>query len=274
MINVEEMVDKVLERCRVRNKGPVYPPKLHIITVGHDPASESYVKGKIKDCHKVGVPVRQHKFEDDVWPEDVIRLINSIEYDALCSPGYNGIIIQRPLPEQFTKDIMHRIDTQVVPIDMDVDGFNSESRFPPCTPEGIMNIIYSTLGDITGRSALVIGRGDLVGKPIIPMLLNADASVTVVHSKTPRDVLLRYMAESDIIISAIGKPEYFKKVDLDDILKPDVLLIDCGVNRNSAGELCGDFEKDIRERQTPVPKGVGLMTRAMLMKHMSFPKDY
>jgi methylenetetrahydrofolate dehydrogenase (NADP+)/methenyltetrahydrofolate cyclohydrolase len=147
-----------------------------------------------------------------------------------------------------------------------VDGFLPTSKFKPCTPEGIMYVLEKELGDLTGMNALVIGRGKLVGKPVAQMLLDADCTVTIAHSKT--EFLEGLLYPSDIIISAVGKPN---TVNLYECGHAKV-VIDVGVNRDANGKLCGDcfnFGEVYREMGvTPVPKGIGLMTRAMLMKHM------
>lgn len=232
---------------------------LVIITVGDDMASQSYVKGKIKDCEYCGVPVVHTKFDPAVSKEwDVV------EYIRQCnkSPSIGGIIVQLPLPEGWSETVL----THTVDRDKDVDGFRASSKFKPCTPEGIMYVLHKELGDLTGLDALVIGRGKLVGKPIAQMLLDADCTVTVAHSKT--EFLEGLLYPADIIISAVGKPN---TVNLYECGHAKV-VIDVGVNRDANGKLCGDcynFGEEHREaRVTPVPKGIGLMTRAMLMKHM------
>lgn len=233
---------------------------LVIITVGDDMASQSYVKGKIKDCEYCGVPVIHTKFDPAVSKEwDVVDYIRQCNK----STSIGGIIVQLPLPEGWNEEVL----TMTVDRDKDVDGFRPLSKFKPCTPEGIMYVLHKELGDLTGLDALVIGRGKLVGKPVAQMLLDADCTVTVAHSKSK--FVHEMLNRSDIIISAVGKPN---TVDLYECFIGAV-VIDVGVNRDANGKLCGDcynFDEDDMPnlRVTPVPKGIGLMTRAMLMKHM------
>ena len=232
---------------------------LVIITVGDDMASQSYVKGKIKDCEYCGVPVIHTKFNPLVHNQHEV-----VHYIRECnkSESIGGIIVQLPLPEGWNETLL----TYTIDRDKDVDGFRTASKFKPCTPEGIMYVLEKELGDLTGMNALVIGRGKLVGKPVAQMLLDADCTVTIAHSKT------KYLCEtieySDIIVSAVGKAN---TVDLEQCYRAKA-VIDVGVNRDANGKLCGDcfnFGEVYREtRVTPVPKGIGLITRAMLMKHM------
>lgn len=244
----QEILDKVKA---VPNK-----KELWILTMGNDPASQSYVKGKIKDCEYCEVPYSHIQCNTEAALYNHITLGNA-------SKAVGGIIVQLPLPEGVNED---RYTWSVVD-KKDVDGFTSWSKFEPCTPEGIMYILRKELGDLTGKRALVIGRGNLVGTPLAGMLLAADCTVTVAHSKTTNlDELIR---SNDIIVCAVGKPEFL------DLCKSKAeIVIDVGVNRNEFGKLCGDcynFHPDKNEnmRVTPVPGGIGLMTRAMLMKHMS-----
>lgn len=232
---------------------------LVIITVGDDMASQSYVKGKIKDCEYCGVPVIHTKFDPKVSNQwDVV------EYIRQCnkSTTIGGIIVQLPLPEGWNETIL----TYTIDRDKDVDGFRTGSKFKPCTPEGIMYVLEKELGDLTGMNALVIGRGKLVGKPVAQMLLDEDCTVTVAHSKTK--YLSEHLETADIVISAVGK---VNTLDLKKCWNAKV-VIDVGVNRDANGKLCGDCygfdEDDNYATVTPVPKGIGLMTRAMLMKHM------
>lgn len=234
--------------------------ELYILTMGNNPASQSYVKGKIKDCDYCGIP----------YSHIQVNTTDSLErhiHRGNTSNSVGGVIVQLPLPEGVDEELY----TECVSHFKDVDGFRVKSKFDPCTPEGIMYILHKELGDLTGKTALVIGKGKLVGKPVTDMLLNEGVTVTIAHSKTPylNDFLGDY---HDIIISAVGKP---KTVDL---MKCNAnIVIDVGVNRDEDGCLCGDCynfsEPKVRVNNehmkvTPVPGGIGLMTRAMLMKHM------
>ena len=231
--------------------------ELRIITMGNDPASVSYVKGKIKDCEYCGIPYSHIKVNTDVELDREIYIGNNDD-------NVGGMIIQLPLPKGVNEN--HFVNS--VRITKDVDGFRPNSPYKPCTPEGIMYLLNKEIGDLTGKHVLVIGRGKLVGEPIVKMLLDANCTVTIAHSKT-KDLNWHLMT-AEIIISAVGKPNL---VDLDFCRRADI-VIDAGISRNAEGKLCGDcynFERDdiiTYPRVTPVPGGVGLMTRAMLMKHM------
>ena len=226
------------------------------MTVGEDPASKSYVKGKIKDCEYCGIPYEHVQCVDDTLAWNI--------HKANCNDDVSGIIVQLPLPKYMDEQFY----TDQVLITKDVDGFKHNSPFKPCTPEGIMYILEKELGDLTGKTALVIGRGKLVGEPITKMLIDANCTVTVAHSKTTNLHGLLGL-HHDIIITAVGKPNLvnLKWCSAD-------VVIDVGVNRDENGKLCGDcynFDPDdgSNMKVTPVPGGIGLMTRAMLMKHVA-----
>lgn len=228
---------------------------LLILTVGDDPASLSYVKGKIKDCQYCDIPYKHIKCVDDTLAWNI--------HMGNCNDDVGGIIVQLPLP----KGMDEKFYTDQVLITKDVDGFKRNSPYKPCTPEGIMYILEKEIGDLTGKRALVIGRGKLVGEPIAKMLLDADCTVTVAHSKT-KDLNWE-LQNAEIIISAVGRPN---TVDLGWCWNADI-VIDVGVSRDENGKLCGDcynFDPDVggNMKVTSVPGGIGLMTRAMLMKHV------
>ena len=254
-INCEEYAAEILETVRqIPDK-----KKLVIITAGDDPASKSYVKGKLKDCAFCEVPCEHIVMSEDADENDLGMEV----VKGNCDDEVGGIIVQLPLPkgwdEKFlsTRALAHK----------DVDGFRNDSLFKPCTPEGIVHLLKHELGDLTGKTALVVGRGRLVGEPCAKMLIDEDCTVTVAHSKTINldEELSRH---HDIVVSAVGKANFL------DLCKCDAdIVIDAGVNRNEQGKLCGDcynFDatKFTNMKVTPVPKGIGLMTRAMLMKHM------
>lgn len=232
--------------------------KLVILTAGDNPASASYVKGKIKDCEYCGIPYEHIKVDT---PSSLYWYICGMSAD----PSVGGIIVQLPLPKGWDENYF----TNLVPSFLDVDGLVAGSPFKPCTPEGIMYVLRKELGDLTGMGALVIGRGKLVGEPLAKMLLDADCTVTVAHSKTKN--LRSLCTNADIVVSAVGRPG---TVDLEDCWRA-FIVVDVGVNRDHNGKLCGDcynFNDDEWEgwtKVTPVPGGIGLMTRAMLMAHVA-----
>lgn len=250
-INCKAIAQEILDEV----KSVDTPKGLLIIAVGHNPASESYIKGKVKDCEYCGIPCHiARPTTQDALYETIMT--------ANMDKSIGGIIVQLPLPEGWDEDYY----TALVSRDKDVDGFRYDSAFAPCTPEGIMHILHKEVGDLVGKDVLVIGRGKLVGEPIVKMLVNEDCTVTIAHSKTIG--LRHYIQEAEIIISATGR---FGLVDLLDC-EDSIVVIDAGVTRNNEGKLVGDCYNFTEEcynlKVTPVPGGVGLLTRAMLMKHM------
>jgi methylenetetrahydrofolate dehydrogenase (NADP+)/methenyltetrahydrofolate cyclohydrolase len=251
-IDCKKHANEILEQVKATpNK-----KALTILTVGEDPASKSYVKGKIKDCEYCGIPYEHIQCVDDTLAWNI--------HKANCNDDVSGIIVQLPLPKWMDEQFY----TDQVLITKDVDGFKHNSPFKPCTPEGIMYILEKELGDLTGKTALVIGRGKLVGEPITKMLIDANCTVTVAHSKT-KNLHGLLGLHHDIIITAVGKPNLVN-------LKwcSANVVIDVGVNRDQNGKLCGDCynfdaSDDSNIKVTPVPGGIGLMTRAMLMKHVA-----
>ena len=251
-IDCKKHANEILEQVKATpNK-----KALTILTVGEDPASKSYVKGKIKDCEYCGIPYEHIQCVDDTLAWNI--------HKANCNDDVSGIIVQLPLPQGMDEQFY----TDQVLITKDVDGFKHNSPFKPCTPEGIMYILEKELGDLTGKTALVIGRGKLVGEPIAKMLIDANCTVTVAHSKT-KNLHGLLGLHHDIVITAVGKPNLVN-------LKwcSANVVIDVGVNRDEHGKLCGDCynfdpSDDSGIKVTPVPGGIGLMTRAMLMKHVA-----
>lgn len=228
---------------------------LAIISVGDDLASASYIKGKAKDCARVGFTYSHYPFADGVDEADIIETINKLNNH----PSVTGIIVQLPLPAGYDADEI----TRCIAREKDADGFRSDSPFKPCTPEGIVYLLKRELGDLTGKHAVVIGRGKLVGKPLAKMLLDENMTVSVCHSKSSKRDLDDLVETADAVIVAIGKARAIQLM-----VWRYAVVVDCGVNRDDRGTLCGDVEYCSTDRYTPVPGGVGLLTRAMLMKHV------
>lgn len=231
---------------------------LAVISVGNDPASMSYIKGKQRDCQRVGFGFTHYPFPPDVNVESIVYTINMLNNN----PDITGIIVQLPLPSHLDAEAI----CNCVAREKDVDGFRPDSPYKPCTPEGIVYILKKELGCLTGKHAVIIGRGKLVGKPLSKMLLDEDMTVTVCHSKTPLWLLNSITKQANVIVSAVGKANKF--VFYCPKHKTPTVIIDCGVNRDENGKLCGDVMDTNTDRITPVPGGVGLLTRAMLMKHV------
>lgn len=249
MIDCKKYADEILDS--ITGYG-----HLAVISVGNDPASQSYIKGKKKDCERVGFEFVRYCFPEDIAQEPILQLICELnKRDAIT-----GIIVQLPLPPHLDADAICR----AIAPEKDVDGFRPDSPFKPCTPEGIVYLLKRELGDLTGKSATIIGRGKLVGKPLAKMLLDEDMTVTVCHSKTTQYDLEALTGNADAVIVAAGVPQHFRFY----FVSPDAVVVDCGIHRMEDGKLCGDVDFAGTKRLTPVPGGVGLLTRAMLMKHV------
>lgn len=249
MINIKEYADEILDN--IDGYG-----KLVVISVGENAASESYIKGKKKDCERVGFECLHIKFDENVPQHMIASVIETYNYDD----SVTGIIVQLPLPEKYNSEYL----TNLIIPEKDVDGFRADSKFSPCTPEGVLYVLHKELGDLTGKEITLIGRGQLVGKPLINMLLAENATLTVCHSHTS-DIII-HTINADATIVATGHPHTL--TDKNTLFPEYSILIDCGVNRDENGKLCGDCDPNLVDKQTPVPGGMGLMTRAMLMKHV------
>lgn len=249
MIDCKKYADEILDSITGHGH-------LAVISVGNDPASASYIKGKKKDCERVGFGFTHHKFDEGISMQSLVSLINRLNNND----DITGIIVQLPLPSYLDADAL----CKCVAPEKDVDGFRPDSPYKPCTPEGILHILHKEMGSLTGKHAVIVGRGKLVGKPLQQMLLDEDMTVTVCHSKTPKSEVKRLSWGADAVIVAVGKLHAFCFA----FLKDDAVVIDCGVNRDDNGKLCGDVSFSSADRYTPVPGGVGLLTRAMLMKHV------
>ncbi len=250
------------EVVKLKEQGIV--PGLAVILVGEDPASRSYVKGKEKGCEQVGIYSELIEFPETITEERLLAEIDRLNGDDRI----NGILVQLPLPKHIEeKAIIERISPE-----KDVDGFHpisvgrmmtGQDTFLPCTPHGIVELVKETNLDISGKHVVVIGRSNIVGKPVGQLFLNENATVTYCHSKTQNMKELTKLA--DILIVAVGRP----KMVTADYLKEGAVVIDVGVNRLETGKLCGDVDfdnvLDVAGYITPVPKGVGPMTITMLL---------
>lgn len=245
-------------------------PALAVILVGANPASAVYVRNKVAACEKVGIRSLRHDFSEDVAPDEVFECIAKLNAD----PQVHGILVQLPLPPQFDE----REVLAAIALEKDVDGFHAENVghlsqglecFIPCTPHGAMKMLESENVTIQGAEAVVIGRSNIVGKPMAMLLTNAGATVTVCHSKT-RD-LASHTRRADILVAAVGRPCFITG----DMVKPGATVIDVGINRIEsgprAGKLCGDVDfdsvVDVAGLISPVPGGVGPMTITMLLEN-------
>lgn len=240
-------------------------PGLAVILVGDNPASRVYVTSKRKDCEECGFYSEEYTLPSDAEPAQLFDLIDVLNQRK----DIDGILVQLPLPPQFNeKEVLLAIDP-----DKDVDGFHpinvgkmmsGEECFLPCTPAGVMKLLKAGGVEIAGKHCVVLGRSNIVGKPQALLMLQQDATVTVCHSKTPD--MAEYCRRADILVSAVGKVGLVTP----DMVKDEVVIVDVAMNRDSNGKLCGDCCKETYEKSTaftPVPGGVGPMTRAVLMEN-------
>ena len=239
-------------------------PGLAVILVGDDPASAVYVRNKVKACADTGVHSVFERYDASLSEPELLARIASLNTD----PAIHGILVQMPLPKHINQ---HKV-IEAISTAKDVDGYATLSAgelmtgqpgFRPCTPYGCMKLIETTGIDLRGKHAVVIGRSNTVGKPMALLLLQANATVTVVHSGTP-DIGL-HTRQADVVVAAVGK----RNVLTADMVKPGAVVIDVGMNRNDEGKLCGDVDyagvKAVAGFITPVPGGVGPMTITMLL---------
>lgn len=239
---------------------------LAVIIVGDDPASRVYVNGKKKDCEEVGIASYEYALPADTTQKELMELVETLNNDDRV----DGILCQLPIPKHLDeKEILNAINP-----DKDVDAFHpvnvgkimiGDYSFLPCTPAGVMEMIKSTGVSILGKECVVVGRSNIVGKPMSMLLLHQSGTVTICHSKT-KD-LKETCKRADIIVAAVGVPNLITA----DMVKEGAVVIDVGMNRLENGKLCGDVDfenvKEIAGYITPVPGGVGLMTRAMLLQN-------
>lgn len=269
LLNGKEFADKIKEevKCEVKtlesNGKSVH---LAVIQVGDNAASSTYVKNKQNACEYCGIRSSIYKLPDDIAEDDLIELIHGLN----SNQRINGILVQLPLPKHMDE---HRIIQSIDP-EKDVDGFHDinvgrlmigEDTFVPCTTKGIIELLKQNHIKIEGQNCVVVGRSNIVGKPTAIELLRHNGTVTICHSKTK--YLKQICREADILVCAIGRPKFFNK----EYISPNTVVIDVGIHRQDNGTLCGDVDfedvKDIVSAITPVPKGVGAMTVAMLMRN-------
>ena len=239
---------------------------LAVVQVGNDPASTVYVRNKKKACAYVGIESRAYELPEETTEEELVKLVEELNQDDTV----NGILVQLPLPRHINED---RIIRTISP-DKDVDGFHpvsvgrlwiGEKGFVSCTPAGIIQLLKRSGIEIEGKNCVIVGRSNIVGKPMAALLLRENGTVTVTHSRTKN--LSEVTSKADILIAAIGKARFITA----EYVKDGAVVIDVGMNRDEEGHLCGDVDfKDVEAKVsaiTPVPGGVGPMTIAMLMNN-------
>ncbi len=270
LINGKEVSASVKQRVREQTEKLIsengITPGLAVIIVGDDPASRVYVNSKKKACAEVGFNSFEYALPAETTQEELMDLIEKLNND----PKVNGILCQLPLPKHLDENAV----INAIRAEKDVDAFHpfnvgkimiGDFAFLPCTPAGVMELIDSTGTEISGKNCVVIGRSNIVGKPMAMLLLHRSGTVTICHSKTQN--LAEICANADILVAAVGRANFVTA----DMVKEGAVVIDVGMNRLENGKLCGDVDFEAVEKKasyiTPVPGGVGPMTIAMLMQN-------
>ena len=270
LLNGKEVAKKIkedfkLEVDQIKERG--ITPKLAVVMVGNNEASKVYVKNKSKACDTIGVEFEEFLLEENTTEEELFELIDRLNEDK----NINGILVQAPIPKHLDQNKAFR---RIKP-EKDVDGFNpinvgdlsiGNDCFISCTPYGVMKILEYYNIELEGKNAVVLGRSNIVGKPMVQCLLSKNATVTVCHSRTQN--IKEITKNADILIAAIGKAKFVTE----DMVKEGAIVIDVGINRLDNGKICGDVDFEAVESKvkaiTPVPGGVGPMTIAMLMNNL------
>lgn len=266
IIDGKALAAKVKENVKKEAESLARKPGLAVIIVGNNPASRVYVNSKRKDCEECGFLSEEYALPEETKQEELIALIGELN----AREDIDGILCQLPLPDGIDEEAV----LMAISPEKDVDGFHpmnmgallvGKEGFLPCTPYGIMEMLEEYGIDPKGKRCVVIGRSNIVGKPMALLLLQKHGTVTICHSRTQN--LGDICREADILVAAVGKLHMVTA----DMIKPGAVVIDVAMNRNEAGKLCGDVDYDDAEKVasaiTPVPGGVGPMTRAMLMKN-------
>lgn len=256
-MTIKEYIASRKQEIKEYVEGLETKPHLVIVQVNEDQASNAYVKGKLKDCAELGINGELIKLPINTSEETLLNLIDKLNHDD----AVDAFIVQMPLPKQINEE---KVKLAVSPA-KDVDGFHPLSELNPCTPQGIIDYLHAVGVQMQGLNALVIGRSNIVGKPMAKLLLKENCNVTTVHSKTSKDDMAFYIAHADIIVIAIGR-QFF--LDEKYSYKPTAIIVDVGISRDETG-LHGDAVPGLPvQLQTPVPGGVGLLTRLSLIENL------
>ena len=257
-MNIKEYVAERKAEIRSIIATKDHVPSLCIISVGGNPASEAYIKGKKKDSAEVGFNAVHIALKEETTQTELDALIIEKNND----PSIDGILVQLPLPKHLSPE---RVNELISPA-KDVDGFVPNSRFVCCTPQGIVDYLAHEGFPFVGKNAVVLGRSQIVGKPMAKLLLDRSCNVTVLHSKTSEEDKRFYLKHADLIVVAVGRCGV---IDSSYELKPSAFVVDVGINRDEEGHLHGDCEPNLPVAlQTPVPGGVGLLTRLALLDNL------
>ena len=250
-------VKQITDEWKQELKEKVTPNmKLTVIQIGDNQASNSYIKGKKKDCEELGINFELCNYKETIEPALIYEHIKQAE---------NPIILQLPVPEQIDLNTVNK----TIPPEWDVDGFSPFSKFKPCTPSGIIHLLDKLNFDYNFHHAVIIGRSQIVGRPMGKLLLDKNMTISICHSKTAFVDLVDLCNNADLIVSAVGKPKFITDMLIDSA--KNQILIDVGINREN-GKICGDADASIYKnpylKYTPVPNGVGLLTRMQLMQNV------
>lgn len=249
--NIKEYTANVKRELKEEVEGFSIAPSLAIIQVGAVEASNRYIRNKIKDCQEVGINAHHYAYEESITTDELALEVKDL------AEHYNGIIVQLPLPVHIDVAAIN----DAIPKDRDIDGFTAGSLFDPATPSGIIDYLEYCGFPFEGSEVLVLGRSDIVGKPMARMLTAKDCTVTLVHSKSKH--IWSHIQDSDLIITAVGKAGFLNCYSMGD--RP---VVDVGINFNEEGKMVGDCFNTENRNVTPVPGGVGLLTRVALLKNV------
>jgi methylenetetrahydrofolate dehydrogenase (NADP+) / methenyltetrahydrofolate cyclohydrolase len=257
-MEIKEYVAKRKEEIRLSLEKADKIPSLCIIQIGDNPASDAYIRGKLKDAAEVGVKAELLHLDESTTQEALLAKIKEKNAD----PSVTALLVQLPVPKAISGEAINAtIDPK-----KDVDGFVLGSAYECCTPKGIIDYLTEEGFPFRGANAVVVGRSQIVGKPMAKMLLKRDCNVTVLHSKTKPEDMRFYLRHADLVVVAIGKEAYF---DRSYEFKPSAWVVDVGINRGADGHLHGDCVPNLPvAHQTPVPGGVGLLTRLALLDNL------
>lgn len=256
-MNIKDYVDlrKKLLKDKVEAFGK--PLTLVIIQVNEDFASSKYIKGKLADAAEVGINAIHRAFPESISEEDLLQEISKVNNDPLV----HGLIVQLPLPRHINEEVIK----QAVNPKKDVDGFHPLSPFSACTPLGIVNYLKANEVKMRDQNVVIFGRSNIVGKPAAALFLKEDANVTILHSKTSDANKVTYLKNADIVVVAVGKKGFLTG----EHLKKSAIIVDVGINANADGTISGDALPNLDVfLQTPVPRGVGLLTRLTLLENV------
>ena len=251
---VQKRKNELKEAISIMDKAPT----LCIISVGENPASQAYIKGKMKDSAEVGFDVVHISLPEDITQKE----LDDVIFEKNDDPNINGILVQLPIPKHLSSE---RVNAILNP-NKDVDGFVPNSKFVCCTPKGIMDYLINEGFEFENKKAVVMGRSHIVGAPMAELLRNKGCLVNVIHSKTTEEDRIKWLKDAELIVVAVGKTNILNSSYE---LNPNAYVVDVGINRDENGKLHGDCEPNLKVKlQTPVPGGVGLLTRLALLENL------